>query len=252
MSDPKLVRDVFTLRTHDLDSSAHLSAAGLCRILENPRWHALRSDGLVGGSVNIGVLRAQSLEIERWAGFGEKIEVSMWLSGVGRTSFALGYEIRSSTDGGIIARSAGSFVSTDIEGRPRPVGPGLERLLSDRETIEVPRLDHSPGAGAWSQDFVVRPSDVDLLRHVNQARYVDYIEDARYACARAGGYGEHGQGADAALEYLVASYEGQAREGDRLRVTTWPLGDAPRQYAFEVRREADAAPMLRARIEVES
>ena len=98
----------------------------------------------------------------------------------------------------------------------------------------------------------MRPSDVDLLRHVNQARYVDYIEDARYACARAGGYGKHGQGADAELKCLAASYEGQAREGDRLRVTTWPLCEAPRQYAFEVRREADAALMLRARIEVES
>jgi len=252
MSDPKLVQHTFTLRTHDLDRSAQLSAAGLCRILENPRWNALRSDGLVGGSVNIGVLRAQSLGIERRVGFGEKIEVSMWLSGVGRTSFAVGYEIRSSPDGAVIARSAGSFVSTGIDGRPRPVGPGLERLVLDRETLELPRLDHSPSAGAWSQDLVVRASDVDLLRHVNQARYVDYIEDTRYACTRAGGYGEHGQGADAALEYLVASYEGQAREGDRLRVTTWALGDAPRQYAFEVRREADAAPMLRARVEVES
>ena len=252
MSDPKVLRDVFTIRTHDLDASAHLSAAGLCRILENPRWNALRSDGLVGGSVNIGVLRAQSLEIERPVGFGEKIEVSMWLSGVGRTSFALGYEIRSSADGAVVARSAGSFVSTDIEGRPQPVGPGLERMVLDRETIELPRLDHSPSAGAWSRGLVVRPSDVDLLRHVNQARYVDYIEDARYGCARAGGYGEHGQGADAALKYLAASYEGQPREGDHLRVTTWPLGAAPRQYAFEVRREADAAPMLRARVELES
>jgi acyl-CoA thioesterase FadM len=229
-----------------------MSAAGLCRILENPRWNALRSDGLVGASVNIGVLRAQSLEIERAVGFGEKIEVSMWLSGVGRTSFALGYTIQSSADGGVIARSAGSFVSTDIDGRPRPVGPGLERLLSDRKTIEVPRLDHSPAAGAWSRDLVVRPSDVDLLQHVNQARYVDYIEDARHACARAGGYGEHDRGAEAALKTLVVSYEGQAREGDRLRVTTWAPGDTPGQYAFEVRREADAAPMARARVAVES
>ena len=176
----------------------------------------------------------------------------MWISRVGRTSFGLGYTIRSGADGGVVARSAGSFVATDIEGRPRPLGPGLEHLLSDRETIEVPRLDHSPRAGAWSQDLAVQPSDVDLLQHVNQARYVDYIENARYACARAGGYGEHGQGADAALKYLALSYEGQAREGDRLRVTTWALGAAPRQYAFDVRRQADAAPMLRAHIELES
>jgi acyl-CoA thioesterase FadM len=251
MSDANVSRHVFTIRTHDLDRSAQVSASGLCRILENPRWNALRPDGLVGASVNLGVLRAQSLEIERRVGFGEKIEVSMWLSGVGRTSFALGYTIRSSADGGVIAHSAGSFVSTDIEGRPRPVGPGLERSLSDRKTIEVPRLDHSPRAGAWSQDLAVRPSDVDLLRHVNQARYVDFIEDVRRACARAGGYGEHGQGADAALKHLAVSYEGQAREGDRLRVTTWAIGDAPGRYAFEVRREADAAPMARARVEVE-
>lgn len=251
MSDASVSRDVFTIRTHDLDRSAQLSASGLCRILENPRWNALRPDGLVGASVNIGVLRAQSLKIERRVGFGEKIEVSMWLSGVGRTSFALGYRIRSSADGAVIARSAGTFVATDIEGRPRPVGPGLERLLSDRETIEVPRLDPSPRAVGWSQGLAVRPSEVDLLRHVNQARYVDYIEDVRYACARAGGYGEHGRGADAALKYLAVSYEGQARVGDRLRVTTWAIGDAPGRYAFEVQREADATPMARARVEVE-
>jgi acyl-CoA thioesterase FadM len=251
MNDASVVRHVFTIRTHDLDRSAQLSASGLCRILENPRWNALRSDGLVGASVNIGVLRAQSLEFERRAGFGEEIEVSMWLSGVGRTSFGLGYTIRSSADGAVIARCAGSFVSTDIEGRPRPVGPGLERLVSSRETIVVPRLDHSPGPGAWSQDVAVRPSDVDLLRHVNQARYVDYTEDARHACARAGGYGEHGQGADAPLKYLAISYEGQPREGDLLRVSTWPIGDAPGRYAFEVRRQADAALMARARVELE-
>jgi acyl-CoA thioesterase FadM len=93
---------------------------------------------------------------------------------------------------------------------------------------------------------------VDLLRHVNQARYVDYIEDARYACAKAGGYGERDPGADAALKYLVVSYEGQPREGDRLRVTTWAPGDVPGRTEFEVRREADAAPMARARVEVES
>jgi len=244
-------RDVFTVRTHDLDRSARLSASGICRILENPRWSALKPDGLVGASVNIGVLRAQSLEIERRVGFGEKIEVSMWLSGVGRTSFSLGYTIRSTADGGVVARSAASFVSTDIEGRPRPVGPGLERLLSDRQTIEVPRLDHRPGADAWYRDLAVRASDVDLLRHVNQARYVDYIEDVRHACARAGGYGEHGGAADAPLRYLAVSYEGQAREGDRLRVATWALGGAPARYAFEVRREADAAPMTRALVEVE-
>jgi acyl-CoA thioesterase FadM len=251
MSDPWLLRDVFTIRTHDLDSSARVSPAALVRILETLRWNALKSDDLVGGSVNIPVLRAQSLEIERRVGFGEKIEVSMWFSGVGRTSFALGYTIRSSADGSVVAHSAASFVSTGIDGRPRPVGPGLDRLLSDRETIGVPRLDHSPQADAWSQSLVVGASDVDLLRHVNQARHVDYVEDARYACARAGGYGKHDQRAAAALTYLVVSYEDQAREGDRLRVTTWALDGTPGQYAFEVRREADDALMTRARLAVE-
>jgi acyl-CoA thioesterase FadM len=251
MTAEGISRSRFTIRTHDLDRSARLSAAGLCRILENPRWNALSAGGLVGASVNIGVLRAQSLAIERPAGFGEKIEVSMWVSGVGRTSFSLGYVIRSSGDGGIIARCAGSFVSTDIEGRPRPIGPGLERLVCERETIDVPRLADSPGPDAWSQEFPVRPSDLDLLRHVNQARYVDYIEDARHNCASAGGYGEDGHRPDAALKRLTLSYEGQAREGDRLRVTTWALDGAPGRFAFEVRREADAALMARARVELE-
>ena len=104
--------------------------------------------------------------------------------------------------------------------------------------------------GAWSVTLEVRKSDQDLLQHVNQARYIDYIEDARFSCIQLKGYGEKNQAAEGKVHRLTISYDNQGRVGDLLRIYTWVVNDSSKQLAFEIRREADNARITRAELSI--
>jgi acyl-CoA thioesterase FadM len=251
MPENKLVRHSFKIRVHDLDFKGKASTAALIRLLENQRWHALSSQADIGAYFLSAVMRAQSIALDAELRFDDEVEGVTWVSAVGRSSLTFGHTLASPAAGGVFARAAVSVVSLDLEGRSRPLGEGIRRLIVERESIDLPRLEPLPVPGdAWSNDFRVRYSDLDLLQHVNEARYVNYVEDTRHACAAQGGYGPDSQRASGRLRRLSVSYEGQARAGDRLRVSTWQLPDAAGSYAFEVRREPDGALMTLARLEV--
>jgi acyl-CoA thioesterase FadM len=250
VTDPPVVNNRFRVRAHDLDSSGMASPVALVRLLETQRWHAFEDNGVLSAFFESGVIRAQRLELHRTAKFDDELVIAMWLSRLGRTSLELGHTLHS--DGEEIGRAVVAAVATDRQGRPTPLSDELRRLLSDRETLALPRLALSAPPGAWSHDFVVRASDIDLLQHVNEARHVDYVDDTRRACAQAGGYGEQIRRAASPLSSLTISYEGQPHLGDRLRATTWVSGEGDSQYDVEIRREPDGELMTLSRLEVGS
>lgn len=252
MPESKLVKQSFKIRVHDLDFTGKASTAALIRLLENQRWHALSSQVDIGAYFLSAVMRAQSIALDTELHFDDEVEGVTWVSAVGHSSLTFGHTLASPAAGGVFARAAVSVVSLDLEGRPRPLGEGIRRLIVERESIDLPKLEPLPVPGdAWSHDFRVRYSDLDLLQHVNEARYVNYVEDARYACAAQEGYGPDSQRASGRIRRLTISYEGQARVGDRLRVSTWQLPESPGSYAFDIKREPDRALMTLARFEVD-
>ena len=250
MTNSNVYRHTFQIRVHDLDFTGKVSMPALIRLLENQRWHALSAQAKVGAYFLSVVMRAQSIEIDAELHFDDTVEAEMWVSGVGRSSLTFGHTLASDRTGGVFGRSAVTVVSLDLEGRPRPLDEGVRRFIVERETVDLPRLEPIPApADAWSHDFRVRFSDLDLLKHVNEARYVNYVEDARYACAAQEGYGPDSQRASGRIRRLVVSYEGQARAGDRLRVATWQLASG--EYAFDMKREPDGEVMALVRAEVD-
>ncbi len=252
MTDREFLTHTFKIRAHDLDFTGKVSLPAVIRLLENQRWHALSAQGRIGPFFLSGVMRAQSIELDAELHFDDRVEAVMWIAGVGRSSLTFGHTLSSPGAGGIFGRATVAVVSLDLEGKPRPLDEGIRRFIVDKKTIELPRLDTLPvPADAWSHDFRVRYSDLDLLQHVNEARYVNYAEDARYACAAQGGYGPDSARASGRVRRLTISYEGQARAVDRLRVATWQSPGQPGQYAFDMKREPDGELMALARVEVE-
>jgi acyl-CoA thioesterase FadM len=248
MNEPPIMEHRFHVRAHDLDAGGMASPVALIRLLENQRWHAFAAEGMLGAFFESGVIRAQRLQLYRALSFDDEITIAMWLSRVGRTSLELGHTL--CAGGETVGRAVVAAVATDREGRPTPLTEEVRRLLSDRETMALPRLELLPPEGAWSHGFTVRASDIDLLGHVNEARHVDYVDDTRRACALAGGYGEQSRRAAFPLRSLVISYEGQPHLGDRLRAVTWISSEGDSLYDVEVRREPDGELMTLARLEV--
>ena len=111
------------------------------------------------------------------------LRVETWACDVRAASFTLGYEL--TTETGVHARATTSLAPfVFATGRPRRLSADeRERLLT---TYDDPPLadDRAPRPAAWSDSAYHRPiqvrfSDVDLLGHVNNVRYFDYVHEAQ-------------------------------------------------------------------------
>ena len=121
----------------------------------------------------------------------------------------------------------------------------------DRDTLVIRKPGYLRSAllidgGPTSPDALtvqlnpVRPSDQDSFRHVNQARYIDFVDDAR----RAAGLPR--------VRRASFSYEAETLAGDRLEVRLGrPHAVGERQrHAFSMTRAADSRVVHRGVLEV--
>jgi len=109
--------------------------------------------------------------------------VDTWVCELRAASFTVAYELR--TEAGVHARATTVLTPFVFEtGRPR-------RLTADERARLETTSDEPPFPGArrerpaaWSEDAYRRPiqvrfSDVDLLGHFNNLRYLDYVQTAQ-------------------------------------------------------------------------
>ncbi|MCL2319605.1 MAG: thioesterase [Treponema sp.] len=126
------------------------------------------------------VLSRISLFVERRPAFGETVEMSTWPRGWEKLFALRDYEIRDAR-GTAIVRGRGSWLALDVEKR-RPL-----RAQSIIITLpENPAIDAFPaGSAALNQrenltkktDRTACYSDIDYYSHVNNTRYVQWIQD---------------------------------------------------------------------------
>ena len=218
--EEKIERLCLVTRGYEVSSRGRISPSQYLRYIEHLRWRTIAgSDKIpVRLFMSIGVVRAQALEIFRDTSFDTELEISMWLARVGRTSMDFSHDVVRVSDGELVARSTATIVALDAERRPALIDPAARGYVVVRDAAVIERLDFDAFAGAWERPIAVRPSDEDLQGHVNQARYADFVEDARQLCAAAEGYGP-GEW-DGPPRRLSISYDDEARVGDPLVVRT--------------------------------
>jgi acyl-CoA thioester hydrolase len=149
------------LRHHETDVSAH------------------PGEGLVVVRTVIEYLRPVPLR--------RSVPVATWVTEVRAASFTLGYElVTESAEGEPVVHARATTVLTPYvfaENRPRRLSAEERaRLSSGREPsplADTTRAAWEPvGSGAYHLPVRVRFSDIDLLGHVNNVRYVEYVEEA--------------------------------------------------------------------------
>ncbi len=225
----------------------------MARYLEHVRWEAagdprLRMDRLFTGGHRV-VVRAQRLALTAPVRFHEALDVETWVSRVGRSSLDMSHRVVRAGDGAEVARARVTAVHVGPDGRPAPVPEAMARAVTSGPEVEIAALEAAAPADAWRRPVVIRPSDIDVLQHVNQSNYLAFFEDARQLAAEAGAL-------DAAAarpaQSLALDYEREARLHDPVEVVAWALGaDA---FGLELRRTRAAAGgeavLCRARVEV--
>ena len=143
----------------------------------------------------------------------------------------------------VIEHRLARVVVASSDPNPRHRGRGLRLLrkagIDVKTGICRPEGDRLQ---SWKRQWLVRPSDQDSFRHVNQARYVDYIDDTRWFAAQAG----EPAGVEGPLGGLSVEYQRETHAGEQIQMETWVTGDRTR--AYELTRQTDGEVLARGQV----
>ncbi len=174
----------FRLCTWDVDRNGGLTLAAAFNYFQEIAGNHAESLG-VGKDVlaeagQAWILSRMSVEVDRRPRWGERVEARTWPRGTDRLFAIRDYELADGS-GAIVARGRSAWLVVDVA-KLRPLRP---QFLTDRIPLNEGR-DALPGgaAGLEAADGLLPAgtraaaySDIDYNGHVNNARYVQWIQD---------------------------------------------------------------------------
>ena len=179
----EIYNEKFTVRTWDVDAKDHLSMAAAFN------W-CQEIAGIHADKLGVGVdfmrehkvawiLSRMSLELERRPGWQEEIECRTWPSGSERLLVWRNYEMADSK--GIFGHGRSAWLILDTE-KLRPLRPEkwIEKLPHSDKACALEGACQSIDAQEGLAQVSTRRaaySDIDYNAHVNNARYIQWIQD---------------------------------------------------------------------------
>lgn len=217
----------FEMRGYEAGRDGIVPPSGMSRYLEMMRWRIAVGPWANGG-LERGVVRAQTHAYLAPVRFPAPLRGTTQVCRVGGSSFDFAHTMHAGDT--LVLRARTTIVCLDAEGHPADAGDALRAVA--REVPDCPAHTRvSAGEPAHEWRVAVRPSDEDMFRHVNQARYLDFLDDAR-----------RGAGLPR-MTGLTVSYEREVHHGQSLVVcidggTNTPDG---RLHGYGIFREDPAS-----------
>lgn len=229
----------YRVRFDEAGPDGRLRTSGLLRYAQDVAWRHSEQLGFDRDwyqSRGLGwVVRGCELEIREPIPIGHTLRVSTAVVGH-RRIWARRFGTCHLADGRLAASVTTDWVLLDARGRIVRIPPDFGVAFTNPEVeSEILRVPPPPGEPVATLDVRVRPSDLDPLDHVNNAVYVDWLDEA----LESAGWG-------AAVEALPRSYRleyaASAARGDDVRVS---LHGRPEAWTAVIGRE-DGVELVRA------
>jgi acyl-CoA thioester hydrolase len=177
------------MRRDDVHGDGNLNNVFYLDYLQEARLDLLRHHGTdVSPHPGEGLVVVRTvIEYLRPVPLRRSVPVATWVTEVRAASFTLGYEmVTESADGEPVVHARATTVLTPYvfgEDRPRRLtAEERGRLSSGIEPSPLAPTSRTAwdavGRGAFHLPVRVRFSDIDLLGHVNNVRYIEYVEEA--------------------------------------------------------------------------
>jgi len=187
------------------------------------------------------VLSRLFIQMDEYPGWGEKIKVKTWLTGMGRLFALRNFSITNPKDK-IIGTARSAWLVLDLKSRrPQRIEPLFKRILplldGPAETEEPEKI---PDAVHPREEnlFKVRYSDIDRHHHVNNTKYIEWILDS-YPFEMHRKYHIH---------TFEINFLAESSHEDEISIHTEPLGDSPPAFLHSVFRKGDGRELCRARV----
>jgi len=189
------------------------------------------------------VVRSLDLEVAAAVPMGHTLRISTAVVGHRRIWVRRLADARLA-DGSLAARIVTDWVILDDRGRPARIPEDFGLSFTNPELpgeilrAEVPAL----GDAAGEVRRRVRPQDLDPMGHVNNATYLDWVEEGLIASGRDGGAASAGEPIASVPRRARLEYLASTEAGDEVVVTTWRDGS---RWASRISRP-DGQQVLRA------
>jgi acyl-CoA thioester hydrolase len=170
------------------------------------------------------LVRGAEIEVSQGARMGSNLDVSTEVLGYRKVWARRRSEIRLN-DGSLAARVNTDWLLIDAVGRPTRVPSEISHLLAAPIiSTALARVDTGqPSSTASVRRFTVRPQELDPLDHVNNAVYLDWLEE---------GIREAGEAPTSCRQFRL-EYAAAAEPDAELERVTWPHDGG---WAHHVRR----------------
>lgn len=189
----------FKVRLYELDSLGHVNNAVYLRYCQQAAMEASESVGYTLDKYNemglIWVIKHTILEHVAPAFYGDVIEVTTWVSQITPASTFREYLLTRQSDGAVIARARSRWVLLDAKsGRPLRMPEEMREAFRPNGKIAVRDLKPMRGekpverAKVFRHFRKVQRYELDSAGHVNNAVYLNWLEQAKFEAMASVGY----------------------------------------------------------------
>lgn len=252
---PRTFTRPFQVRQYECDAYSHLHNSNYVRYMQEAAFEASADAGYDLARYNaIGhhwIIRETGIEYLKPVFYNEKVHVKTWISDFRRATSRRAYAFFRQPVEELVAQGYSDWVFLDSQtGLPARIPAqmqadffpeGVPQKFPAREPIpEAP----APPPGVFAHHRRVTWREIDLAHHVNNAVYLDYMDDAGDAVLEAYGWSfQRMQNAGFAIVIRrnQIQYHQPALLDDKLAIATWVSNvrrsTATRHYA--IRRAVD-------------
>ena len=253
----------FQVRSYECDAEGRLRPATYLRYMQETAFDATAAAGYdmarYQAMGRTWLARETDLEIVRSPAYGDTVVVKTWVADFRRVRSRRAYELHLAGAGALLAQAITDWAFLDSGGR-RPAAVPEEMkaaFFPEGAPDSAPARERFPAAppappGVYRLWRHVEWQDLDMARHMNNAAYLDFVEDCAVQATAAHGWPPDRMRADGFAivprRYQI-EYRQPATLDDELVLTTWLSG--PQEEAmyrhFALARASDGAALVRAR-----
>ncbi len=237
-------REKFQVRSFDIGLNATMRMSSLCGYMQEVAGrHANHLDvghHYMQQSGKVWVLSRLFFNINQLPAWGQEFFVETWPLGTERIFYRRDYQI---DDGNTVMLSATSYwILLDLDTRKPAFVPLDEEVLKHnqgRHSMPMPSETYRDLVSDACQIYPVKYSDLDQNRHVNNARYVEWIFNVL----------DQDLLEKTAPSYFTVEYKHEAKAGDVVELRTARLDEKKPAFAVEGRFADSKQICFRSKIE---
>ncbi len=266
-----IFKRTFRVRTYECDSYGHVNNANYLRYMQEAATEASAAIGWgetrLRQSGHLWIVRETDLEYLAPMKYGDTCEITTWVGDFRRVRSVRFYELRNQR-GEMVARASTDWVYINLAtGQPASIPldmiaafapPDLAAVADVTDTLQLstPRKKFPPAPppplGMFTQRRTAEWRDVDQAGHINNATYLNYMEEVGIQAAKAVGWSINrmrAEGFAIVARRVQIEYRLQAVLGEELTISTF-LSDVRRANAtrhYIIARADDGALVAQAR-----